>query len=73
MELDGDELKTAPRGWDRDHPRLDLLRLRNLAVSRTRPAGPWLDSPECLEVVTTTWRSLTRLNRWLAKHVGTAD
>jgi len=33
--LDGNPLKTAPRGWDRDHPRLDLLRLRNLAFART--------------------------------------
>ncbi|NAZ81340.1 TIGR02453 family protein [Kineococcus sp. R8] len=73
LELDGFELKTAPRGWDRDHPRMDLLRLRSLAFSSLRPAGPWLDSPECLEVVTSTWRSLGRANRWLAEHVGAGD
>ncbi len=70
LVLDGDPLKTAPRGWDRDHPRLDLLRLRNLALSRTRPVGPWLQTPECQEVVATTWRSIETWNDWLHRHVG---
>ncbi len=32
--LDGDELKTAPRGYDKDHPALDLLRKKSFIVKR---------------------------------------
>ncbi|WP_317698883.1 DUF2461 domain-containing protein, partial [Aeromicrobium sp. REDSEA-S32_B7] len=30
----GDAVKTAPRGWSADHPRIDLLRHRSLTLGR---------------------------------------
>lgn len=33
-ELQGDEVKTAPRGFAKDHPNLDLLRKKQYLVSR---------------------------------------
>lgn len=34
-ELEGDELKTAPRGFDKEHPAVDLLRMKQyIAVKR---------------------------------------
>ena len=69
LHLNGDELKTAPRGWPRDHPRVDLLRLRNLALSRTHPLGPWLHTPQCLDVVLRDWRRLATWNDWLVTHI----
>jgi len=32
--LEGEELKTAPRGYDKDHPALDLLRKKSFTVQR---------------------------------------
>lgn len=39
----GDSLKTIPKGWDRNHPQADLLRLKD--YGRFRPVGRswWLD------------------------------
>ena len=33
--LQGDQLKTAPRDYDKDHPDIDLLRYKELMASRT--------------------------------------
>ena len=30
FEIGGDQLKTSPRGYDKDHPRIDLLRHKSL-------------------------------------------
>lgn len=68
--LDGNPLKTAPRGWPKDHPRIDLLRLRNLAMTRTYPLQRWLHTPECVDVVSAAWRRLEDWNVWLVDHVG---
>ncbi len=32
--LEGDELKTAPSGYDRDHPAIDLIRKKNYLINR---------------------------------------
>lgn len=33
--VDGERLKTAPRGYGKDHPRLDLIQLKSVVVTRT--------------------------------------
>lgn len=33
-EVGGESLKTAPRGYPKDHPHLDLIRLKSVTVSR---------------------------------------
>ena len=34
-ELKGDEVKTAPRGYDKDHPAIDLIRKKQFVVMRS--------------------------------------
>lgn len=34
VKLDGDELKTAPSGYDRNHPSIDLIRKKQFIVGR---------------------------------------
>jgi uncharacterized protein (TIGR02453 family) len=76
LEADGydigaaDALKTAPRGFSRDHPRVRLLRLKGLTAGRTFEPGPWLSAPGALERITETWRGCAELNRWLNEQVG---
>ncbi len=67
---DGEPLRTAPRGWARDHPRISLLRRTSLTVSRTHEPGPWLFEPACLDVVLDGWRTARRWCSWLDLHVG---
>ena len=38
----GQMLKTAPRGYPADHPRIELLRGKGLICWRQWPTGPWL-------------------------------
>ena len=33
-ELQGDQVKTAPKGFDKEHPAIDLLRYKSLYVFR---------------------------------------
>jgi uncharacterized protein (TIGR02453 family) len=67
---EGDPLKTAPRGWPKDHPRIDLLRRRRLEVYAQHPPAPWLHDRECLDVVVDGFRVLQRWNEWLGRRVG---
>ena len=38
--IGGDRLKTTPRGYDADHPRIELLRHKSLTVGRELGFGP---------------------------------
>ena len=70
LELSPPALKTAPRGYRRDHPHAELLRYKDAIAGRALPAGPALESREALEFVAATWRAGAPLNAWLAEHVG---
>lgn len=66
----GSELKTAPRGYSTDHPRVALLRHKGLTLSRSWPERQWLHSREAMRRVTSLWRQTADINAWLARHVG---
>ena len=59
-------LKTAPRGYATDHPRIDLLRLPHLAAGKLHPPRKWLHTPAAEQRVVDGWRSLGPLLDWLA-------
>lgn len=67
---EGDPLKTAPRGWPRDHPRLDLLRRRSLTVSHTDDPAPWWHTAGCLDRVRAGWTACRTWNEWFERHIG---
>lgn len=66
FEFAGPSLTTAPRGYPRDHPRIDLLRLRHYAALRHLPVDADPAS------ITATWDAVGPLNGWIADHVGPA-
>lgn len=72
FDVDGDPVKTRPRGYPADHPRIGLLRNRALVGLRTYPAGPELGSRTVLAKVRGDWRALRPLVEWLADYVGPA-
>lgn len=60
-------LKTAPRGWPRDHPRIDMLRRTNLAVARQYEPEPWLHTAKCADHVRQGWRVVRDWGTWLCE------
>ena len=68
--FDEDALTTAPRGFTADHPKIDLLRLRNLAVRHVHPVAPWMFGSEALDRIREGWRTITLWNDWLVENVG---
>ncbi len=65
-----DELKTAPRGYPKDHPRVELLRWKGLHAGRQFPAARWVSTAAALDRIRDTWRAAKPVNTWLDKHVG---
>lgn len=70
LSIQGDALKTAPRGWPRDHPRIELLRRKSLAAMRHFEPKPWLHTAKAADRIVATWREAAGMNAWLATHVG---
>jgi uncharacterized protein (TIGR02453 family) len=70
LELAPPALKTAPRGMPRDHPRVALLRYKDLIAGRRLAPGPVLASRAALEHVAAAWRAARPLTAWLDEHVG---
>jgi uncharacterized protein (TIGR02453 family) len=66
-------LTTAPRGYPRDHPRIELLRMKGLVTWKEWPVEPWLATAEAKEKVTAVLRSSKPLVGWLDVHVGASE
>ena len=69
----GEMLKTRPRGFDPEHPRIDLLRHKSLYGARIWPPDDTLHEAGALDRVVATWRALTPLVEWLSDHVGPSE
>lgn len=65
-EIGGEKLKTSPRDYPADHPRIDLLRHKQLFVGRTYGFEPDDLGPGLLDRVQDDWRLLRPLVEWLA-------
>ena len=64
-ELGGETLKTAPRGYEADHPRIDLLRHKSMTLGKSYGFEPLIHTPDLLEAVRTDWRAATPFVRWV--------
>ena len=65
-----DELKTAPRGYDRDHPRIALLRRKGLMLSKNFGVAKWLHTKQTAVRVRECWEGAAEVTAWLDAHVG---
>jgi uncharacterized protein (TIGR02453 family) len=70
LELAGESLRTAPRGFPRDHPRIVLLRRKWLIAGRRMTPEGGIDRDAALEQLAGTWRAAAPVNAWLDEHVG---
>jgi uncharacterized protein (TIGR02453 family) len=70
LELWGERLPTAPRGYPRDHARIELLRRKSLALGDTLRFGRGIGRTDGLQFVTRTWRAAAPVTAWLDREVG---
>lgn len=65
----GNELKTVPRGYPADHPRIELLRWREVGAGTRFEIGPWIATPAAKRRVLETWEKMRPFADWLYEHV----
>ncbi len=65
-----DSLKTAPRGYPKDHPRIELLRRKGLIAVKEFGAPKWIHTAGATKRVRETWTGVADLCAWLDAHVG---
>jgi uncharacterized protein (TIGR02453 family) len=63
-------LRTAPKGYPKDHPRIGLLRLKGAVAWREWPVAAWLGTAAAKRRVAEFLRVCEPLDGWLAEHVG---
>ncbi|MFL6090625.1 MAG: DUF2461 domain-containing protein [Aeromicrobium sp.] len=67
-KVGGDTLKTAPRGYDVDHPRIELLRHKSLTVGTDYGFEPVIHSPALVDRIREDWRRATPFLEWVEAH-----
>ncbi|WP_441249797.1 DUF2461 domain-containing protein [Kitasatospora sp. McL0602] len=68
-----DALKTAPRGYPKDHPRIELLRNKGLIAWQEWEPAKWLGTPAAADRIAAFLRSSVPLKDWLDGHVGPSE
>ena len=68
FEIRGDQLKTSPRGYPADHPRIELLRYKSMSMTKGYGFEN-LDTPDLLGRVRKDWRALRPLVEWVRERV----
>jgi uncharacterized protein (TIGR02453 family) len=71
-EVGGERLKTSPRGYDADHPRIELLRHKSLSVGKDYGFGEEIQSPSLADRIRGDWRAAKPLLTWLEDAAGGA-
>ncbi len=69
-ELGGDKLKTSPKGYAADHPRIELLRHKSMTLAKTYGFEPFIHTPELLDRVREDWREATPFVTWVSDNAG---
>ncbi|MFM7030658.1 MAG: DUF2461 domain-containing protein [Micrococcales bacterium] len=65
-----DALKTAPKGFTPDHPRIHLLRLKHMVVEKLIAPADWLALDDAGQALRIEWERVRVWNEWLAAMVG---
>jgi uncharacterized protein (TIGR02453 family) len=68
-----DVLKTAPRGYPADHPRIEILRYKGIIAWKEWPVEPWLSTPAAKQRIASFLVSTRPLADWLAANVGSSE
>jgi uncharacterized protein (TIGR02453 family) len=69
LEVGGNPLKTAPRGYPADHPRIETLRWREVGVGKHFELGPWIATAAAKDQLVEAWVTMRPLADWLRDSV----
>jgi uncharacterized protein (TIGR02453 family) len=70
FEIGGDTITRVPSGYDKDHPRAELLKHKSLVARRDLGCPDWLSTKRAKTEIVKAWRKLAPLTSWLDTHVG---
>lgn len=62
-------LKTAPRGYSAQHPRIRYLRWKGAAIIQEWPRGDWMHTTRARDAIRDVWRGAKPLKAWLVRHI----
>ncbi len=65
-----ESLKTAPKGIPKDHPRIELLRMKGLVAWQQWPVAAWMGTAKAKDRVVGLLRAARPLCEWLDANVG---
>ncbi|MFC4395081.1 DUF2461 domain-containing protein [Arthrobacter sedimenti] len=65
---EGEKLKTVPRGFDRDHPRAELLKHKTLYTGVDLGQPEWTATEAAAEEIAGRWRQLRPLVEWVGRY-----
>ncbi|HEY7280335.1 MAG TPA: DUF2461 domain-containing protein [Actinomycetota bacterium] len=65
-----DSLKSAPKGYPKDHPRIELLRMKGLITWKQWEPAEWLSTKKAKDRVVGFLEDSKPLMAWLQKNVG---
>ena len=68
FSVEGEKLKTLPRGFPRDHPRGELLKHKSLAASMDLGQPTWADTPAAAGEIAGLWDTLRPLVDWVGRY-----
>jgi uncharacterized protein (TIGR02453 family) len=68
-----DVLKSAPRGYAADHPRIGLLRYKGIVAWKEWPVEPWLETADAKNRIARVLTATRPLRTWLEAHVGPSE
>ena len=63
-------LKSAPRGYPKDHPRIQFLRMKEIVAGASLLPGDALHDRRVFDFAMSTWKTAQPLNIWLDANVG---
>jgi uncharacterized protein (TIGR02453 family) len=66
--VEGEKLKTVPRGFDKDHPRAELLKHKSLSAGVTFRDAGWLGTAGAKQEVASRWEQLRPLVDWVGQY-----
>jgi uncharacterized protein (TIGR02453 family) len=62
-------LKTTPKGYPKEHPRIELLQHKGIVMSKSWPVGAWLGTTKAKDRVVAGLEAARPLNAWIARCV----
>ena len=66
--VEGETLKTVPRGFAKDHPRAELLKHKSLAAGMHVGRPGWISTPDAAREVARRWDELRPLIEWIGRY-----